>query len=534
MEKFDYIVVGGGSSGCVTAARLVRDYGAKVLLLEGGWSHHHPFIRMPAGFVRILTKTNKFATVHVSKPQEQLGGRRIEIAQGNVLGGGSSINAMTYARGMASDYDGWDASMGGNTGWGWSDLLPYFTKQEANQRLAGPLHGVSGPMKVSDSHHPASDISRAYLLTLQRMGLPYNDDLNSGDERGVAYIQSATYHGERWGAARGFIEPIEKDPNLVLRHRSRVTKVLTENGKATGVEYLDIRSGKKRAAYTDGEVILTSGALVTPQLLMLSGIGAEGELRKHGIATVTDLPGVGKNLQDHYAVSLTVGTKENYGFSNEDRGLRMLKNGLQYLLFRSGPVSSTGSEVTGFFNPADVSADPTLQLYCMGAILNGSRAPQQVGATLTVNLVAPQSRGSVTLHSADPLAAPVINPNWFSAPEDTKNLLSGFRFLREVLKTAPLSDMATTEITPGPSVTSDEDIEAYMKKTAGTNWHPVGTCKMGPDGDPDAVLDDQLRVRGIEGLRVFDTSMMPRIIRANTNAAAMAVADKAVDLMMRH
>lgn len=528
-SQYDYIVVGGGSSGCVTAGRLVKDSNARVLLLEGGWPDEHPFIRMPAGFVRILVKPNKFVRTHVSVPQPQLGGRRVSIEQANVLGGGSSVNAMTYTRGTKEDFDNWGSKV---PGWDWESMLPYFTRQESNQRLAGKLHGVNGPMKISDAHFPVTDISRSFLLTLQGMGIPYVPDLNTGDERGCSFIQSTTYHGERWSSARGFIDPLAHNQRLEIRFRSRVTRILIEDLKAVGVEYFDEATGATHTVRTEGEVILTSGAFITPQILMLSGIGDKDELDKFGIQVLVHSPGVGKNLQDHHAVSICVGTKENYGFSNEDRGLKMIKNGLQYLMFKSGPVSSTGSEVTGFFNPLDAEGKPTIQLYCMGTILPQNGEPAKVGATLTANLIAPQSRGCVSLSSADPKTPPAVNPGWLTVPEDMKNLKAGLKFLFNVLQSPPFSELVTQLYIPDGDISDETVLEEHIKKTTGTNWHPVGTCKMGGDDDPFAVLDDHLRVRGIKNLRVFDASMMPNIISANTNATVMAVADRAVDLML--
>ncbi len=531
--QYDYIVVGGGSSGCVTASRLVREFGATVLLLEGGWPDKHPYIRMPAGFVRTVLKSNRFVTPHVSEPQPALDGRVITVLQGNVLGGGSSVNAMTYTRGTREDYDGWDRGIG-SRGWGWNDLLPHFVRLEGNQRLGAPNHGVGGPLKVSDAHFPITEISRSCLLTLQGMGIPYSPDINGGDERGVTHIQSTTYRGERCSAAKAFIDPIKDDKRLTIKFRSSVTRILFEGTRAVGVEFASGSGHSVEKATARNEVILTAGAYISPKLLMLSGIGPAAELAKHDIPVLSDLPGVGQNMQDHNDATIALRTKQNYGFSGEDRGLRMIINGLQYLLFKSGPVSSTCSEVTAFVNPEDPNDEPSIQLYCMGTLYPKprDRAALPPGVTLFANLVAPKSRGNMRLRSANPADLPIVNPNYFSREEDMRALIAGIGWLRSIARAKPFADLLLDEITPGAHVTSDADLAAYIRKTTLTNWHPVGSCRMGPDSDPMAVLDAELKVRGVQNLRVFDASMMPGIIHANTNGPVMAVADRAVDLMM--
>ena len=532
-SRYDYIVVGGGSAGCVTAWRLVRDFGARVLLLEAGWPDDHPLIRMPAGFVRIIFNPGRFVTAYQSEPQSALGGRSVNILQANVLGGGSSVNAMTYTRGTRADYDRWDHAIGG-CGWAWADLLPHFVRLEANQRLGAPYHGTSGPLKVSDAHHPMTDVSRACLLALQELGIPFTPDINAGDERGATCIQSTTYHGERWSAARAFIAPLANDPRLTIKYRSPGVRILFEGTRAVGVQYGVDGTRRTTQAFANHEIILTAGAFVSPKLLMLSGVGPAPHLAAHGIDVRVDLAGVGQNMQDHNDATLAVSTDQNYGYSGEDRGWRMVVNGLQYLLFKSGPVTSTGSEVTAFFNPEDLAGEPTVQLYCMGTLYPtpGSRKAPPPGATLFANLIAPKSRGSMRLRSSDPIDPPIIDPGWLSQEEDLRALVSGVRFLRRLTQTKPLQRMVTGELSPGAHVVSDGDLANYVRNVTSTNWHPVGSCRMGPDADPSAVLDAELRVRGTDNLRVFDASMMPAIIHANTNAPVMAIADRAVDLMM--
>ena len=529
--ELDYIVVGGGSAGCVTAARLVAEFGAKVLLLESGSRDRHPLIHMPSGFVKMLLSPDPFMVGHESLPQPALGGRTVNVLQANVLGGGSSVNAMTYTRGTRDDYDRWDKAIG-DLGWGWADILPHFVRQEGNQRLGAPLHGVHGPLKVSDAHHPPTDISRAFLLTLQEMGLPFTPDVNGGDERGATFIQSTTFRGRRCSSAKAFIEPLERDKRLTIKFNSPALRIIIERGRAIGVEYADAGGGRGTAS-ARCEIILTAGAFISPKLLMLSGIGPAPELRKHGIDVVVDLAGVGQNMQDHNDASLIVETKGNYGYSGEDRGLRLLTNGLQYLLFNSGPVTSTGSEVTAFLNPLSLGSDPTIQLYCVPKILQmpgGGMCPP--GATLMANLIAPKSRGSMRLRSADPRDLPIVDPGWLTCREDITMLVAGVRFLLKLTRTSPFAEKVLRVVSPAPEGQTDEQLEQFIRQVTGTNWHPVGSCRMGADDDPTAVLDPELRVRGVERLRVFDGSMMPGIIRANTNAPIMAIADRGVSLMM--
>jgi len=379
-----------------------------------------------------------------------------------------------------------------------------------------------------------TEVSRACLLTLQELGIPFAPDVNAGDERGATCIQSTTHRGERCSAARAFIAPLWNDSRLTIKYRSPGLRVLFEGSRAIGVEYGVEGSRQTSHAFANHEVILTAGAFVSPKLLMLSGVGPAAQLAALGIDVRVDLAGVGQNMQDHNDATLAVSTDRNYGYSGEDRGWRMLVNGLQYLLFKSGPVTSTGSEVTAFFNPEDPGGEPTIQLYCMGTLYPtpGSTRVPPPGATLFANLIAPKSRGSMRLRSSDPADAPIIDPGWLSRQEDLRALVAGVRFLRKLTQTKPLQRMVTGELSPGAHVISDHDLANYVRNVTSTNWHPVGSCRMGPDADPSAVLDADLRVRGTENLRVFDASVMPTIIHANTNAPVMAIADRAVDLMM--
>ena len=533
MQRYDFIVVGGGSAGCVTAGRLVKEFGAKVLLLEAGPPDTNRLIDMPAGFVKLLFRPSPFVTVYESEPQSSLSGRSVSIMQGHVLGGGSSVNAMTYTRGVPLDYKKWDDAAG-RAGWDWDSLLPYFRKQEGNQRLNNHAHGVDGPLKVSDAHHPICDASRAFLQTLQALEIDFVPDVNGGRQEGVSLVQSTTYKGRRCSAVRAFIDPIREDRRLTLKCEALATRILFEGSQAVGVEYVEGERRTLEKAFANNEVVLSAGAYATPKLLMLSGIGPAEQLSKHAIEVRLNLPGVGQNMQDHYSVSLVAPTNGAYGYFGEDRGLNMLKNGLQYTLFGSGPIASTSSEVMAFIRTKDASADPNLQLYCAPVMVPTPllKPPATHGITLIANLVKPESRGSMRLRSADPGTPPIIEPNYCGDPRDLQALVDGIRYLRTIVETAPISCLVEQTLGPDPELKSDDDIGAYCKAVVTTNFHPVGSCRMGLESDPFAVLTPKLAVRGVTGLRVFDASMMPSIISANTNAAVMAVADRAVDLMM--
>ena len=527
---YDFIIVGGGSAGCVAANRLVLDHGARVLLLEAGQGDDDPVIRMPAGTFKMLFGNSTNLTRYGSTPQAHLGGRSVRLAQGNVLGGGSSVNAHVYIRGEFADYAEWTRAAGGFP-WDWDDLLPYFRRQEGNRRFDNEAHGGDGPYRIGDplDTTPSSEL---FLRTMQRLGLPYRDDFAAGTLGGAGFIQTAIHDGRRCSAADAFLTPIRDDPRLTILTGARVRRVLFDGRQAIGVDY-DHR-GTRRQTHGRAGVILTAGALVTPKLLMLSGIGPANHLADHGIAPLVDLQGVGENLQDHHVAVFGATTEGAFGLFGEDRGLRLIRNLLRYKLFGDGPIAMNGSDVAAFVNLDDPKGLPDLELYCLPVLWPSETggAPTH-GITLMANLVKPRSRGRVRLQSADPDAPPAIDLNWLSDPEDGRRLLDGLKYLRRIAATHPFSAMIAEEQLPGRGVRSDAALMAYIRETTETNFHPVGTCKMGSDNDPMAVLTPDLRVRGVDGLHVLDASMMPRIISANTNATAMAVADRGVDLMMR-
>ncbi|MBL0402789.1 GMC family oxidoreductase N-terminal domain-containing protein [Microvirga aerilata] len=530
-RRFDYIVVGGGSAGCVVASRLVAEHGARVLLVEAGPRRASRILAMPAGYMKFLARET-YLTMHRVIPQPQLGGRAPIVPQAKVLGGGSAVNAMVYIRGQAADYDRWDEALGG-AGWSYRDLLPYFIRQEGNDHLGGPYHGVGGPLKVSHlGQHSA--MSRAFVQAMQARGIPYTADFNGARQDGVGFMQ----HTIDWAARRrcsavdAFLGPVLSNPKLTLETEATVTRIHLEKGRATGVE-LQGRGGRT-TAFADAEVILAAGTYMTPKLLMLSGIGPSDELSRHGIQVEADLPGVGRNLQDHHEVPVVATTSGAFGYFGQDRGLAMLSNGLQYVMFKSGAVTTTGVEACAFIDP-DGNERPTIQLYCVPTVYldrDVSGVEPTHGVTLNPCLLRPKARGAVRLASADPAAMPLVDPQFFGDPDDLRLTIAGLRYAREVLATSPVREMVHAEIFPGPETASDEDLAAHCRKTVKTNYHPVGTCRMGRANDPHAVVTSDLAVRGVQGLRVVDASIMPTIPSGNTNAPVLAIADKAVDIII--
>lgn len=534
MKNFDYIIIGGGSSGCVTAAKLADKYGARVLLLEAGDKNTHPLLRMPAGFIKMLSGS-KYLTFHKSVPQAQLDGRVHDLPQGRVLGGGSSVNAMVYMRGRPSDYELWrhaTSGDGNDIGWGWDDLLPHYIAQESNQSLGGSAHGNEGPLSVSNPLNIA-EISDVFVKTMQEMGYPLRNDFNAGTQTGVGYMQTTIGGGRRCGAVEAFLTPVKDNANLTIKTGARALSILFDKNRAIGVSYMS--GGQIHTAHADAEVIVTSGAFNTPKLLMLSGIGPAAHLREHDIDVRADLAGVGQNLMDHHEVPIVAATTGPYGYFGHDRGLKMLKNGLQYLLFHSGPVASNGCETCAFINPIDPDAEPIIQFYCVPTVYLDRDvmgiAPTD-GVTLNSCLLQPKARGWVRLSSANPKDLPLIHSNYLGHEDDIKAEIAGLRFAREALLSNPLKRYVKGEIFPGTQITTDAELLEHCKRTVKTNYHPCGTCRMGRQDDPMAVLTPDLKVKGIAGLRVFDVSIMPNIISGNTNAPAMAVADRAVDIMM--
>ena len=535
-ETFDHIVIGGGSAGCVATSRLVEEGGRRVLLLEAGFHHRHPLLDMPPGVFKLLKNGSKFFTTHESVPQEQLGGRTAEIPQGNVLGGGSTVNGLAYVRGRPSDYDGWHEILRGNNdaiSWQWKDILPHFKRMEANRTFNDEYHGTEGKLVVSDPGY-IDDMARWFVQALQAQGEPFNPDFNGKTQRGVGYFQFTYDRGQRVSAAYAFVEPLmkAKNPNLTVRLRAAVQRVVVEGGRAVGVVYKD-RSGIHEAR-ADGEIILSAGAFVTPKLLMLTGLGPASHLREHGIDVIQDLPGVGQNLKDHPDVSVVARANGPYGYWGHDRGWNMIRNGLEFRLFGRGRITTTGLEAACFVNPIDPEAPPTHEAYCIPVLYLDEDKLKEIGdgygVSIQMVLLQPQSVGEVRLASANPADRPLVSPNFLKDERDMEAMRIGLRYFKRTMETRPLADRVSEIVAPLDF--SDEGLTEHCRRVVKTNFHPAGTAKMGADGDSMAVLDARMRVRGIEGLRVCDMSAVPDIPAGNTNAPAMMLGDRCADLVM--
>ncbi|MDE3177572.1 MAG: GMC family oxidoreductase N-terminal domain-containing protein [Pseudomonadota bacterium] len=526
MTEFDYVIVGAGSAGCVLANRLSEDASIKVLLVEAGGGDAGMLFRMPAGFAKMTKGVASWGWSTV--PQTHLGGRVIWYTQAKVIGGGSSINAQLYTRGNAKDYDAW-VSEAGCAGWSYNEVLPYFKRSEDNQRLVDAYHSYGGPLGVSYPVNPPP-ISHAFLRAAQEAGVPFNFDFNGAVQDGMGHYQLSTRDAERSSAASAFLRPAMGRPNLTVRLDTQTLKIDVENGHAVGISVAGA-SGVERLAAAR-EVVLSCGAIGSPRLLQLSGVGPADALRAAGVQVVHDLPGVGSNLQDHldlYAICECTG---DHTYDRVAQPHRTVWAGLQYLLFKTGPVTSTLFETGGFWYADQQARSPDIQFHLgLGSgIEAGVAAMKNPGVTLNSAFLRPRSRGAVRLASADPKAAPLIDPNYWADPYDRDCAIKGLRLAREILRQPALRPFILAERLPGDNLQTDEDLAQYAYRSAKTDHHPVGTCAMGTG--PQAVVTPELKLRGIEGLRVVDASVMPFVPSCNTNAPTIMVAEKAADLIL--
>ncbi|WP_317203607.1 choline dehydrogenase [Janthinobacterium sp.] len=534
MTTYDYIIVGAGSAGCVLANRLSADPAVSVCLLEAGPVDRSPFIRLPIGIMfMMLSKVLNWR--YYTEPQAQLNQRRLYWPRGKTLGGSSSSNAMIYTRGHADDYEHWAAL--GNPGWSYAEVLPLFKRAEHQERGGNDYHGVGGPLNVADLRSP-NLLSAVYINAAVETGQVRNSDFSGASQEGVGLYQVTQKNGERWSVARAYLHPVQERSNLTVLTGARSSKIVLAGKRAAGVVY--VKDGKRHEIRARREVLLCGGAINSPQLLMLSGIGPAEELRRHGIAVMHELPGVGQNLQDHLDVLVVHECVKPVSLGISLRNaLAQGKHLFNYLLFRNGPLTTNGAEAGGFIKSGAAQAIPDVQLHFTPASLddhgrNLSRAAFTLfghGYSLHVCDLRPKSRGHIGLNSADPGADARIEPNYLAHPDDMETLLRGVKAARKILAARAFARFRGEEVFPGAAVQSDEEIRAFIRAKAGTIYHPVGTCKMGHD--TQAVVDAQLRVHGIAGLRVVDASIMPTLIGGNTNAPTVMIAEKAADLILQ-
>jgi choline dehydrogenase-like flavoprotein len=519
--SYDYIITGAGPAGCVLANRLSEDPTVNVLLLEAGGGDTNPLFHMPAGFAKMTKGVASWGWSTV--PQKHMNNRVLRYTQAKVIGGGSTINAQIYTRGNAADYDLW-ASEDGCTGWDYRSVLPYFKRAEDNQRFADDYHGYGGPIGVSMPSAPLP-ICDAYIRAGQERGIPYNHDFNGATQAGVGFYQLTQRNRRRSSAAMAYVEPARSRKNLTVRTGAQVTRIVLEGKRAVGVE---LGSETIRA---DREVIVSSGAMGSPKLLLQSGIGPAAHLRSVGVEVRHDLPGVGENLQDHLDLFVIAECTGDHTYDNVAKLHRTLWAGLQYVLFGSGPVASSLFETGGFWYADPDARSPDIQFHLgLGSgIEAGVARLKNAGVTLNSAYLHPRSRGTVRLASADPNAAPLLDPNYWSDPHDRKMSIEGLKLAREIMQQPALKPYVLAERLPGPDIKTDEQLFEYGCANAKTDHHPVGTCKMGTD--EMAVVDLDLRVRGLEGLRVCDSSIMPRVPSSNTNAPTIMVGEKGADII---
>ncbi len=522
---YDYIITGGGPAGCVLANRLSEDPAVRVLLLEAGGGDRHPLFHMPAGFAKMTKGVASWGWSTL--PQKHLKNRVLRFTQAKIIGGGSTINAQLYTRGNAADYDLW-ASEDGCTGWDYRSVLPYFKRAEDNQRFADDYHSYGGPLGVS-MPVSALPICDAYIRAGQEFGIPYNHDFNGRHQAGVGFYQLTQRNRSRSSASMAYLDPIKDRPNLTVRTGARVTRVLLDGKRAVGVE---IATGRDlETVRADREVIVSSGAMGSPKLLLQSGIGPAAHLKQVGVPVLHDLAGVGENLQDHLDLFVIAECTGDYTYDNVAKLHRTLWAGLQYVLFKSGPVASSLFETGGFWYADPNARSPDIQFHLgLGSgIEAGVARLKNAGVTLNSAYLHPRSRGTVRLASSDPAAAPLLDPNYFSDPHDRRMSIAGLKVAREIMRQPALQPYVLAERLPGPDLTTDEQLFDYACEHAKTDHHPVGTCKMGTD--EMAVVDLDLRVRGLDGLRVCDSSVMPRVPSCNTNAPTIMVGEKGADII---
>ena len=523
----DFIVVGAGSAGCAVAARLSEDSSTRVLLLEAGGEDRNRWIHIPLGFGKTFADPS-VNWCYETEPDPGAGDRRVFWPRGKVLGGSSSINGMVYIRGQAEDFDHWRQL--GNTGWSFDDVLPYFRRSEHQMRGADRFHGTDGPLCVSDvAQHP---ICEAFIAATTQLGFPRNDDFNGVSQDGAGYHQTTTRNGKRCSTAVGYLRPAMQRANLNILTGALTEKILFEGRRAVGVTFR--RDGTPCTARAAREVILCGGAVNSPQLLMLSGIGPQEHLAGFGIPVVRHLPGVGQSLQDHYSAAIKLRCKLPITVNDVMlSSARKLKAGLEYYMFHRGPLSMISSPAALFTRtrPELVSPDIKCSISPFSAERPQDGLHRFSGFTMIAYQLRPESRGEIKLKSPDPFDAPAVYPNYLATETDQRTIVAGLKLCRQILASPQMQSFIEAEFQPGSAVESDEELLDYARRRGGTVYHPTSTCKMG--NDPMAVVDPELRVQGVDGLRVADASIMPTVVSGNTNAAAIMIGEKAADMVRR-
>ncbi len=522
MTHYDHIIVGAGPAGCLLANHLITKKNASVLLIEAGPPDDGMLFRIPAGFLKFYVQ-NKHYWGYRAENEPQLGNRSARMQNGKVMGGGSSINAMVHIRGQKEDYDDWGkitgiSDLSGDTFW------KLFHELETNHTFGGKGHGVSGPLHVSNPV-TLDTLSYAFVAAAQEAGLPYNPDFNSGQQMGVGFYQLNTTKARRWSAVDAFIKPIKNINRLTIVHSAQVDRIIFEGKKAVGVHYT--RKGKKTEVRSNKEIILSAGAISSPKILMLSGIGDSDALQDHGIKVIHENKAVGANLIDHCEAPVAAYTHEKLGYFGMDSGPKSWLAGIQYLAFKTGPAASNGVEAGGFFNTDPTSNRPNVQIFSVPNIYldkDATNVPESYGLTLNACLLRPKSRGDVRLASADPNDYPRIRTAFLTEKEDMETMVASIRKLRDIINHDPLRKLVKNEAIPGENCTSDEQIRAHIRKFTKTVYHPVGTCRIGLKSDPKAVVDETFSVIGTSGLKVIDASVFPGPVSGNTCTAVYATA----------
>ena len=526
MDSFDYIVIGAGSAGCVLAHRLSADPANKVMLLEAGGKDWNPWLHIPVGYFKTMHNP-AFDWCYLTEPDPGIAGRCLQWPRGKVLGGSSALNGLLYVRGQPQDYDRWSEL--GNPGWSYDEVLPYFKKSEDNSRGADKYHGVGGPQKVSDLRL-RRPIAEHFIKAATEVGIPFNEDYNGSVQEGVGYFQQTAYRGFRWSTARSFLRPAKARSNLKILTRAQVTELTVDGKRVTGVSYW--HDGEQKSARANAEVILSAGAINSPQILQCSGVGDPAQLQQAGIETRHALGGVGKNLQDHLQIRLVFKTNKRTLNDELNNPLKQLMVGLQYFLTRSGPLTLAASQVTIFTRSSDSVERPDIQFHMqpLSADKPGDGVHPFSAFTSSVCQLRPHSRGEVKVESPDSLAYPKIYPNYLSDERDCTVAVDGIKVARRIAEAPALRDCIIDEYVPGKEYQTDSELLDAARRHSQTIYHPAGTCKMG--NDASAVVDHQLRVHGLEGLRVVDASIMPEIVSGNTNAPTIMIAEKAADMIL--